>query len=138
MAPESCVAEDGLVWHQWKERPLVLSWLGRVYIYFFVCSFSFSFFFFFRFIYLYEYIVAVFGHTRRGHQIPLQMVVSHHVECWELNLGPLEEQSVLLTTEPSLQPPHFLFNNPRDVLGFDAKYLQYACSLCDLFILLLS
>ena len=24
--------------------------------------------------------------------------------CWELNLGPLEEQSVLLTTEPSLQP----------------------------------
>ena len=25
--------------------------------------------------------------------------------CWELNLGPLEEQSVLLTTEPSLQPP---------------------------------
>jgi hypothetical protein len=25
--------------------------------------------------------------------------------CWELNLGPLEEQPVLLTTEPSLQPP---------------------------------
>ena len=24
--------------------------------------------------------------------------------CWELNLGPLEEQSVLLTPEPSLQP----------------------------------
>ena len=24
--------------------------------------------------------------------------------CWELNLGPLEEQSVFLTTEPSLQP----------------------------------
>jgi hypothetical protein len=23
---------------------------------------------------------------------------------WELNLGPLEEQSVLLTAEPSLQP----------------------------------
>ena len=28
---------------------------------------------------LYEYTVAVFRHTRRGHQIPLQMVVSHHV-----------------------------------------------------------
>jgi len=27
--------------------------------------------------YLYKYIVAVFRHTRRGHQIPLQMVVSH-------------------------------------------------------------
>ena len=24
--------------------------------------------------------------------------------CWELNSGTLEEQSVLLTTEPSLQP----------------------------------
>jgi hypothetical protein len=39
-------------------------------------------FFFFIFIYLfyvYEYTVAVFRHTRRGHQIPLQMVVSHHV-----------------------------------------------------------
>ena len=24
--------------------------------------------------------------------------------CWELNPGPLEEQSVLSTTEPSLQP----------------------------------
>jgi hypothetical protein len=34
------------------------------------------------FIYLfcvYEYTVAVFRHTRRGHQISLQMVVSHHV-----------------------------------------------------------
>ena len=25
--------------------------------------------------------------------------------CWEMNTGPLEEQPVLLTTEPSLQPP---------------------------------
>jgi hypothetical protein len=29
--------------------------------------------------YLYEYTVAFFRHTRRRHQIPLQMVVSHHV-----------------------------------------------------------
>jgi hypothetical protein len=27
---------------------------------------------------------------------------------WKLNSGPLEEQSVLLTTEPSLQLPDFL------------------------------
>lgn len=27
--------------------------------------------------------------------------------CWELNLGPLEEQPVLLRIEPSLQPPNF-------------------------------
>jgi hypothetical protein len=30
-----------------------------------------------RFI-VYKYTVAVFRHTRRGHQISLQMVVSHH------------------------------------------------------------
>jgi hypothetical protein len=29
--------------------------------------------------FMYEYTVAVFRHTRRGHRIPLQMVVSHHV-----------------------------------------------------------
>jgi hypothetical protein len=27
-------------------------------------------------------------------------------ECWELNPGPVEEQSVFLTAEPSLQPLH--------------------------------
>ena len=27
-------------------------------------------------------------------------------DCWELNLGPLEEQLVFLTTEPSLQSQH--------------------------------
>jgi hypothetical protein len=34
--------------------------------------------FIYLFIY-YKYTVAVFRHTRRGHQIPLWMVVSHHV-----------------------------------------------------------
>jgi len=53
--------------------------------------------------YIYEYTVAVFRHTRRGHQIPLQMVVNHHVVAGSWNSEPLEEQSVLLTTEPSLQ-----------------------------------
>ena len=32
-----------------------------------------------RFIIICNYAVAVFRHTRRGHQISLQMVVSHHV-----------------------------------------------------------
>ena len=27
-------------------------------------------------------------------------------DCWELNSGPLKDQPVLLTTEPSLQPWH--------------------------------
>jgi hypothetical protein len=43
---------------------------------------GYSNFFFLRFVYffyLYEYTAAVFRYTRRGHWIPLQMVVSHHV-----------------------------------------------------------
>jgi hypothetical protein len=37
-------------------------------------------FLFFNYLFhLYEYTVAVFRHTRRGHWIPLQMVVSYHV-----------------------------------------------------------
>ena len=38
--------------------------------------------------YVYEYTVAIFRHTRRGHQIPLRMVVSHHVsaENWTQDL----------------------------------------------------
>jgi hypothetical protein len=51
------------------------------------CSYPLShltspfFFFFLRFYLLYvcEYTVAVSRHTRRGHRIPLLMVVSHHV-----------------------------------------------------------
>jgi hypothetical protein len=34
----------------------------------------------------------------------LQVVVSYHVGTWNQNLGPLQEQQVLSTTEPSLQP----------------------------------
>jgi hypothetical protein len=30
-------------------------------------------------VYVCEYTVAVFRHTRRGANVPLQMVVSHHV-----------------------------------------------------------
>jgi hypothetical protein len=45
--------------------------LGRAVVGFFVC--------FLDVLIIYKYTVAVFRHTRRGHQIPLQMVVSHHV-----------------------------------------------------------
>jgi uncharacterized membrane protein YwaF len=48
-----------------------------------VSFFSFFLFLFFKRIiylfYVYEYTIAVFRPTRRGHQISLQMVVSHHV-----------------------------------------------------------
>ena len=54
--------------------------------------------------YLYEYVVAASRHTRTGYWIPLADGYKPPCDCWELNSGPLEEQSVLLTTELSFQP----------------------------------
>jgi hypothetical protein len=66
-----------------------------------------------RFIYLLyvKYTVAVFRQPRRGHQISLRMVVNQLCGCWDLNSGPLEEQSELITAELSIQPQlsHFTF-----------------------------
>jgi hypothetical protein len=63
--------------------------------------------FFFLKIYLFiicKYIVAVFRHSRRGSQISLQVVVSHHVVAgiWTPDLR--KSSWVLLPTEPSHQP----------------------------------
>jgi len=59
-----------------------------------------------------------FGHTRRGHQIPLQMVMSQPpCGCWDLNSGPLGEHSVLLPTEPSSLQPLKHANLARDHSG---------------------
>jgi len=44
-----------------------------------VLFFSLGIFLFYNLFHIYEYTVAVFRHTRRGHRIPLHMVVSHHV-----------------------------------------------------------
>jgi hypothetical protein len=70
------------------------------------CSFQYSNFFFFK-IYLFiicKYTVAIFRHSRRGRQILLQMVVSHHVVAgiWTSDLR--KSSRVLLPTEPSHQP----------------------------------
>jgi hypothetical protein len=50
-----------------------------------------------------KYTVAVFRHQRRESGL-----VTDGCEppcgCWDLNSGPLEEQSVLFTTESCLQP----------------------------------
>ena len=51
--------------------------------------------------------------------------------CWELNSGPLEEQSVLLITEPSLQPnTQVLGSNPQastpDITPF---FVYFGCRL---------
>jgi hypothetical protein len=63
-------------------------------------------------------LVAVFRHTRRGHQITLQMVISHHVVAgnWTQDLW----KSVLLTAEPFLHPAlvaFFLIKLLRPLLG---------------------
>jgi hypothetical protein len=52
--------------------------------------------------YVYEYTVAVF--TQKRALDPIIDGCEPPCGCWELNSGPLEEQSVLLTAEPSLQP----------------------------------
>jgi hypothetical protein len=54
--------------------------------------------------YMYKDVVSVFKHTRRGTLDPITDGCEPPCGCWELNSAPLEEQSVLLTSEPSLQP----------------------------------
>jgi hypothetical protein len=67
--------------------------------------------FFFNFFKIYLFIicvytVAVFRHSRKGNQIFVKDGCELPCGCWDLNSGPLEEPSVLLTAEPSHQPPY--------------------------------
>jgi hypothetical protein len=65
-----------------------------------------SFFFFFK-IYLFILCIQVHYPCLQTHQkralSPITDVCESQCDCWELNSGPLKEQSVLLTTKPSLQ-----------------------------------
>jgi hypothetical protein len=64
------------------------------------------FFFFFKDLFIIcVYTVAVFRHSRRGHQIFVPDGCELPCGCWDLNSGSLEEKSVLLTAEPSHQHP---------------------------------
>ena len=47
--------------------------------------------------------------------------------CLDLNLGPSEEQSVLLTAEPFLQPPRYLILT--GALGLFQLQFVYLCML---------
>jgi hypothetical protein len=58
--------------------------------------------------------------SEKGIRSPLQMVVSHHVVA-----GPLEEQSTLLTAEPSLQPDIFAFKK-----GTIIEFIKSFPSVC--------
>jgi hypothetical protein len=57
------------------------------------------------YVYTHTHTVDVYRHTRRGRTSAL---ITNGCEppcgCWDLNSGSLEEQSVLLTAELSLQP----------------------------------
>jgi hypothetical protein len=75
--------------------------------------------------YVYEYTVAVFRHTRRGHGIPITDGCETPCGCWDLNSGPSEEQSVLLTTEPSLQP-YVALLNPQSINSDALNKVSYS------------
>ena len=59
---------------------------------------------------MHEYAVSDFRHTRRESQISLMDGCEPPCGCWDLNSGPSEEQSALLTAEPSFQPGMKLSN----------------------------
>ena len=42
--------------------------------------------------------------------------------CWELNSGPLKEQSVLLTAKSSLKPDRCIFNKAISDIVSDRKF----------------
>jgi hypothetical protein len=78
---------------------------------------SFFLFFFFK---IYLFISCSWEHCcyLQIHQKRASDLITDGCEppcgCWELNSGPLEEQSVLLTAEPSLQPTPYIFKTQDD------------------------
>lgn len=53
--------------------------------------------------------------ARKGYQIPWRWSIPDGGEllwgCWKSDLGPLDEQGVLLTAEPSFQPMNLQSSN---------------------------
>ena len=63
--------------------------------------------------------------------LELQVAVSYHGGAGELNPGPLEEEPVLLTPEPSPQPCHSRFLKEHLVCYiFSRGVLRFCLSLC--------
>jgi hypothetical protein len=55
------------------------------------------------FIIIFKYTVSVFRYQKRVSDLIMDGC-EPLCGCWDLNSGPLEQQAVLLTTEPSHQP----------------------------------
>jgi hypothetical protein len=69
----------------------------------------FFFFFFWKYLFIYfKYTSCLQTHQKRASD-PIIDGCEPPCGCWELISGPLEEQSVLLTAESSLQPLPFYF-----------------------------
>ena len=72
---------------------------------------------------------------QKGPLYPITECCTPPCGCWELNSGPLGEQSVLLTTEPSLQSCPTYFTKTIDVVMSDlylscfAPQRDYLCVL---------
>jgi hypothetical protein len=90
-----------------------------------ICNYNFTTFFKKDLFIICKFTVAVFRHTRRGSQILLWMVVSHHVVAgiWTLDLW--KSSQVLLPTEPSHQPNFATLMNLKDLCF--PKVLGYSC-----------
>jgi hypothetical protein len=84
------VSKHGLC--SWGNQPCLQKW-KHVGCYLFIIIIIKIYLF-----YVCEYTAVLFRHTRRGHQIPLQMVVSHLVVAGNWT------QALWKSTEPSLQP----------------------------------
>lgn len=110
--------------------------------YFYICG---------CFVYMYvcgPCLCLVFVEVRRGSQFPETGVTdSCKFPCrsWELNLGPSKEQSLLLTTGPSLQLLLLLFGfyiylligvQDRKVMSTSHWAVEKGCRICWLYLIL--
>jgi hypothetical protein len=78
-------------------------------------SFSLSLSLSLKYLFIYLLYVSTLSLSSETHQKRASDAITDGCEppcgCWDLNSEPPEEQSVLLTAEPSLQPPGSLKNN---------------------------
>jgi hypothetical protein len=100
------------IWVRYWEMPLSLFFFNALYLNLkWHLNQKQCFILFFLKIYLFiicKYTVAVFRHSRRGRQISLRMVVSHHVVAGTWTPDLRKSSQVLLPTEPSHQPQCFI------------------------------
>jgi hypothetical protein len=73
--------------------------------------------------------VLLWIHLDLGASDPITDGCEQPCGCWDLNSGPLEDYSVLVTTEPSLRPGPDLFK-VSFLLLFQSPHLLWVCLSC--------